>query len=305
MWLFKPRILSLHQKIIVINTFITSRLWFMASVLSIPNAAVAKITSQIGRFIWDRYPTRVPIEQLTLPISRGGLNLHLPMYKCRSLLINRFHKDLDSTRFAKNFLGHLNNPPNVPGIPTSYPCMKYVAKHLPYVPTRLMENPSSAVLYQHFIDKIQIPRIMEEHPNVSWATVWENIRSKTLTSAERSTYYLLVNEKIPHASLLYRQNRLSSPDCQICANGLEDLEHKFSSCSNVSLLWDHLRSKLETTLNRRVSFRSMVRPELKNTNVHSRYRALKLFINYINFILDANNVMSVQSLDFFLYCASH
>lgn len=33
MWMYKSRNLTLYQKIIVLNTFITSRLWFLASVI--------------------------------------------------------------------------------------------------------------------------------------------------------------------------------------------------------------------------------------------------------------------------------
>lgn len=49
MWLFKPRLLSIHQKVTLVNTFITSKLCYMASILSIPNGIAARITSQIGQ----------------------------------------------------------------------------------------------------------------------------------------------------------------------------------------------------------------------------------------------------------------
>ncbi|XP_055589493.1 uncharacterized protein LOC129741738 [Uranotaenia lowii] len=75
MWKFKPRILSLLQKITIINSFVTSTLWFMASILGIPNASAA---SQIGNFVWERHPTRVSMEQIGLAVEKGGLYLQPP-----------------------------------------------------------------------------------------------------------------------------------------------------------------------------------------------------------------------------------
>lgn len=128
MWMYKARNLTLQQKVIVLNTYITSRLWFLASVISIPNQAVARMTSYIGSFIWDRFPTRVPIEQLTLPRSMGGLNLHLPMHKCKSLLVTRFLIEIRETPFAGTMRQHLENPPNSAAIPALYPCLKSISK---------------------------------------------------------------------------------------------------------------------------------------------------------------------------------
>lgn len=299
MWLFKQRNLCLQQKIIALNTFVTSRLWYMAAIFTIPNAIAARMTSLIGSFIWERYQTRVPMEQLTLQVCNGGLNLHLPMHKCKSLLVNRYIKTLDYTPFAQSFSEYLSNPPNVAGIPAVYPCLKYISKLLPYLPDQLKINPTSASLHNYFREKLQTPKIMQELPNVTWRRVWKNIRNRELTSAERSLYYLLVNGKIPHAALLYRQNRLDSAFCQNCPNIIEDIEHKFSVCSRTRHLWNHTRLKLEAIVRRNVSFKDFQVPVLKNQSINVKKRALKIFIVYINFILEANP-MTIEALDFVL-----
>lgn len=53
MWLLKPRNLTFHQKVVVLNTLFTSKLWLLVSVFSISNQAIACISSHIGNFIWD------------------------------------------------------------------------------------------------------------------------------------------------------------------------------------------------------------------------------------------------------------
>lgn len=302
MWLFKTRNLTLHQKVIVLNSYITSRLWYLASVLSMPNSAIARITSQIGYFLWGRFPTRVPMEQLTLPLNRGGLNLHLPMHKSKSLLVNRFCCSIDHTPFARDLSVHITNPPNIAAIPALYPCLKHVGKIVSYIPEQIMRNVSSQGLHHFFRDNLKCPKIVEENPSISWRNVWKNINNKNLTSAERSTYFLLVNRKIPHAVLLHRTNRLDSPLCQFCSTVPEDLEHKLASCARVRDLWSYVRQKLEIILAKRVGFRDFFIPELINVRSSDRRKALKLFICYVNYVLDAKNVLTIQALDFVLCC---
>lgn len=302
MWMYKARNLTLQQKVIVLNTFITSRLWFLASVITIPNQSVARLTSYIGSFIWERFPTRVPMEQLTLPREMGGLNLHLPMHKCKSLFATRFLKEISQTPFANSLSQHLGNPPNAPAIPALYPCVKSLTKILPYLPGQLKETPTATALHSYFRKKLKKPKIMEQNINIAWQRVWKNIRIKELTSKEQSVYYLLVNDKIPHNALLHRQNRVASPFCQQCPNSDEDLEHKFTICHRTSALWNHLQSRFETTLGRRMSFTSLKIPELKGLTRRCRYQALKMFIVYVNFILEANDQLSVEALDFVLNC---
>lgn len=302
MWLYKPRSLTLVQRVVVVNTFVTSRLWYLASVLSITNVMIARITSQIGYFIWAQYPHRIAMEQLALPVCKGGLNLHLPVHKCKALLVSRYIADREYTPFARNFEQQMSNPPNVMGIPALYPCLKVVAKLLPYIPTNLTANPSASTLHEYYRENLRVPKVMEENPNIDWNRVWRNTRSKALNSAERSTYYLLVNGKIPHAALMFRQNRAMNPNCEHCPNSIEDLDHKFATCSRVRHLWRHLRLKLGTILGRRIQIKNFLLPELKHCEVRSKQKALKTFINYVNFILDPKSSLSITALDFHLDC---
>lgn len=152
----------------------------MASVLSVPNSQVARMTSQIGQFLWGRYPTRVAIEQLALPVSKGGLNLHLPLHKSKALLSNRYFHDLEFMPFARTLSVHLSNPPNVMAIPALYPCMKAVAKIIPYIPEQLTRNPSASVLHDHFRECLSIPKVVQDNPTISWPKVWRNIKSGKL-----------------------------------------------------------------------------------------------------------------------------
>lgn len=297
MWLFKPRVLTIHQKVTLLNVFVTSKLWYLSSVLSMPNAAVARMTSQMGRFIWGRYSFRVPMDQLALPVADGGLNLHTPRVKSKALLINRFIRDTEVTPFALSFTSQLENPPNLSGIPAMYPCLKAIARELAYVPHSLATNPTATELHDFYRKTLSKPKVMAERSATSWRLVWHNIRCKRFTSAERSTYYLLVNHKISHAALLFRQNRQDSEMCQHCPNVVEDLKHKFTNCSRVKHLWEYLQPKLEAILDRRVRFEMFLVPELTHSSTRRKHKALKLFIVYINYILEPDCPLTIETLE--------
>lgn len=143
MWLFKARNLSLHHKVILVNVYITSRLWFMASLFRIPNGMLPRMTSQIGTFLWGRCPNRVAMEQIALPICKGGLNLHLPMNKCKALLACKSITVLDYTPYTKQLWTNLQNPPNLMANPSSHSCLRQLANIIPYIPENIKLNPSS------------------------------------------------------------------------------------------------------------------------------------------------------------------
>lgn len=55
LWMHRPRVVNIKQKVILLNTFICSKLWYMSSILPIPNKYVAQFTKQIGYFYGMEY----------------------------------------------------------------------------------------------------------------------------------------------------------------------------------------------------------------------------------------------------------
>ncbi|KAL9694657.1 hypothetical protein quinque_013942 [Culex quinquefasciatus] len=205
MWMYKARNLTLIQKVTVLNMFVTSKLWFVASVLSIRNQDIARIT-RLGFFLWGRQ-LRVPMEQICQPIAKGGLNLHLPMHKCRALLVNRFLCTIAETPFAEHLYGQVNNGGS---LPATYPCLRPTWTTIRELPQQLRDNPCSSSIESHLLQALPTPKVVVNNLRASWRSVWRNVRARSLTSLEKSTFYLLVNGKLPHAALLFRQHRISN-----------------------------------------------------------------------------------------------
>lgn len=294
----RARILTLDQKIKLLNTYVSSKIWYVASIVTLSNTHIAKITSLMGCFIWSGYTTRVPIQQLALPIEEGGLKLQLPVFKCKSLLINRHLQEADSMSFFSAFLNR-ENPPNLQILPSNCPCMKLICQEYAYLPSSTLDNLSAGSLHQFFLSKADRPKVVQNEPNLNWRMIWRNIRK--LNSYERSMFYLLVNRKLPHQELLYRMQRVTSPLCPNCNRASEDLEHKFATCPRVSTAWSVLQYKLQMIVPNRVfNFSNILQPTLQGIRNSDRIKLLKSCIQYVIFVNSSNNVIDIDALDFHL-----
>lgn len=300
-WLHKMRVLTLHQKVLLMNTFISSKMWYIASILPMYKLHIAKVTSLIGSFLWQGQVTRIAIHQLALPLDKGGLNLHLPIFKCSSLLINRHLCEIDSLPFYRSFMDAIQNPPNLSTIPTDCPCLKLICQELAYIPPNVLETATSATLHRRLVSRIEHPKVMQESPNYNWRQIWLNVNSRQLSSSERSTFYILVNRKAVHAKLLHRMNLLQSSTCEHCGVAEEDLQHKYSSCARTTNAWAVYQQTVNSFVpNRNFSFEDMMTPTLQRLGRTIKIKIMKLFICYVNFINSSENVIQLDSLKFHL-----
>ena len=296
MWLQSLRTLTLHQKVIVLNTFGTSRIWYLASVLPPFSVHTAKITSAMGTFLWRGAVARVPMVQLARSRENGGLKLQLPALKCKSLTINRHLQEIESIPFYKSLLFHATPRP---AISIDLPDLKLLLSNLSLIPQQIQQNPSADPIHQHFINQTDVPRVEQKYPANDWPRIWRNIGMKQLTSIQRSKLYLLVNEKIEHRKLLFVMRRVDDENCTHCDNGTaETLNHKFYACTRVESAWAALQQRITFVLGgwRRLAFEELIKPELAGINKRQRIEILRLFIIYICFINGCNG--SVDELNF-------
>ena len=189
-WLHSLRKLTLHQKVILLNTFITSKVWYLASMLPPYQVHIAKLTATMGRYLFRGLPARIPMQQLARRKTDGGLNLQLPAIKCKALCINRHWQEINSLPYYKSFYDQSLPPP------AALPCLKLLCQEFSLLPTNIQQNPSSDLICRHFLENTEKPRIERKEPNLNWRQIWTNISLRRLTSSQRSELYMLVNEKI-------------------------------------------------------------------------------------------------------------
>lgn len=297
-WLHSLRSLTLYQKVTLLNTFITSKIWYLSSILSPYSVHTGKITALMGTFLWSRVPARIPIQQLARDHQDGGLKLQLPALKCKALLINRHLQEIDSLPFYESYLPHqgINNQT----VPADLPDLRMLCQQYMQLPPLIQQNPSSNLIHKFYVDQTEVPKVERENQHLNWRRAWRCISSRKIPSSIRSNLYMIINRKVEHRKLYYQIQRSNGEDCTHCGAAIETLKHKFSECTRVAESWALLQRKLSVILNswRRLTFEDLIQPCLQNIVLSTRIKIMKLFAIYIYYINSINDRIDVSGLEF-------
>ena len=101
--------LSYHGRALVVNSFVLSQLWYLASFLVMPADLLVGINSQIFSFLWQGKHERLPHSSIMQRISHGGLNvvdLDRKLGALHVMWVRRLMEggDLPSTFFFRHYL---------------------------------------------------------------------------------------------------------------------------------------------------------------------------------------------------------
>lgn len=299
-WLHSQRALTLYQKVILFNTFLSSKMWYMAAHLPPLAEHVAKLTSTMRRYLFRGAPATIPMLQLARRKQDGGMNLHLPSMKCNSLIINRHLTEIDSLPFYQSCINQVNPIPA--NVISNLPCLKLIISHLPNLPFQIRVHPSADLIHRLFVNQTDRPKVESDHPNCNWSRVWLNISTRELLSPQKSALYMWVNQKVPCRWLLFRMRRTDGEHCLHCAAPSETMEHKFFNCSRVQGAWRLLQRRLLEMTGRRRPFvcTELLRPSLEWTSAADKIMILKTLVNYFTFIESSNGRIDVDALKFHL-----
>lgn len=295
-WLHSQRSLTLLQKVTLLNTFLSSKMWYLASHLAATPAHVAKVTATMRRYLFRGVPATVPMQRLARSKESGGIKLHIPAMKFSALLINRHLQEIDSLPYYNSLL-ILANPPPANSIP-DLSCLKILLKNIRSLPFQIRQHPSADLIHRYFIERTDRPKVETENPNANWARIWKNVFIRDLPSSHRSTLYMWINQKTPHRRLLFRMRRSDGEDCAHCGTHVETMQHKFFACRRVNNAFELLQRKLMQTCGRRIEADELLRPSLERIGTRTRTKLLKILVNYISFINDCNGRIDIDELNF-------
>ena len=128
--------------------------------------------------------------------------------------------------------------------------------------------------------------------------MWTNTHDRALTSTQRSSLYMWVNQKVPHRRLLHIMRRADSEHCLHCTAVLETIQHKFFGCPRLRDAFELLRRKLSTTTVRPIQQEELLRPSLERMTKTARTRILEILLCYINFLEECNDRVDLNALIF-------
>lgn len=297
LWINRSRAIDIKQRVWLLNTFICSRLWYLASIFPLSEAVGKRIKQQICTFIWYGVQHRVRYEQIIKHKRQGGLGLHCPLRKSKSLLLNRFLNTKEVLPYQHDYIRDIRRR-DIGRLPADLGHVKVIMKLYHRTPSRILANSTASGLYENLLDELPDNRI-ELNVNRNWVRVWKNITHKALSSEEKAAYYLLCNGKLGHNALRFRENRRPNPNCEACG-AEETIEHKFSACAEVLPLWQHILPELAALRGRRnLTFSTLQHPELQGIRRINLEKILKYFIRFVMFVAEFSsehyNVINLRS----------
>jgi hypothetical protein len=82
---WKDRDLSLHGRVLCLNVFVLSRLWFAAHVVPIEKHVLKRVNELLCELLWKGRRSHVSLQCVQWPPSQGGLGLHHVEHKALAL----------------------------------------------------------------------------------------------------------------------------------------------------------------------------------------------------------------------------
>lgn len=241
----ESRNLNLLEKVWILNTFMLSKLWYIAQVFPPRNYHLSKIKSMVGNFLWRGAVFRVSREQLYLDNDKGGLRLVDPESKCKALFVKSLlSNSTDDGAGEEEYLLQYGNKGQLTRNGKEWVEMAQNIRGNNWSQT-------SSLLYNYFINRLEIqPKPEKDHPEIDWITLWKNLSWNFLCSEDKTNIYLLYNDVIPNKEKLeaFGIGRLPSIVCEYC--GVPDNNfHRVVECGKVEDIrqWtaDVIRNRLK------------------------------------------------------------
>ena len=260
---------SIYQRVEVINTFVLSRFFYIASVLPIPKNVRQQIEKNIGKFIWSCSGKllRVSLNEVKLSKDRGGLGLLcldvmgecLRLRQLLRLLENGDEKSLNHTLYwigpiLVDFLPDMRITSFSKVSPSIYNSLAeiFTDMRISEAFTTLNWNKvTNKQLYKHRTASFPSSKV-EEDAGVSFKEIWRKLNLPVISSTAREVLYLAAHNKVPVSERLFRIGLQSDPYCLSCLEVrgalFGDTEHFFCTCKNVESTWCELRDILVACL---------------------------------------------------------
>ena len=261
----------LNQRVEVLKTFALSRVYYVASVLPLSKTIGKKFEKLMGKFIWSLSGKilRVSINELKLPVDKGGLGLTCVVSMAESLLLTQLlrllkYGDQKSITHVSFWLGEILkdispsfdqgiHPSTVSLYFQSLACVIADARIRDVVTADNWKNVTNKVAYNTIVSTFSLSKV-EIDAGVSLSVVWSRLGRSTLSAEIREVLFLLVHNKLPTQERLFRIRSVQEPYCERC-NGkmIGDLVHYFCLCNSVANAWNDVKNILDILIQGNVS----------------------------------------------------
>ena len=234
------RNLSLYQKVILVNSLLASKIWYVSHVYPLPLTFCKLIENEFLNFIWKRNYRPIKRDVLYNPKIHGGLGLVNIFLKAKSIFVattlKRFINANESSLIKYYLALRINTLFNIRDIPVD--CSHVNAPFYEYsvdiirkcVHRDEFPNTNSKGIYEMILPIIQ-PEAELRYPNFDWKFIWNYICFKYMDIHFRSIVFKYIHEILPNRKKLNEWYK-SDPNCNEC-NVEENNIHMMLYCGKV------------------------------------------------------------------------
>ena len=248
---------TLVQRVEVLRVFATSRLWYKASALPLPETFAKKFEAAMVRFLWIGKLEKLKIDEIKNPALSGGLNLPCIISKSDALFLSqtcRLLQDPSSKQYShvKYWLGlyirdsfpAMSQGPHAEIMSPYYRHMRSLLTGgilLGDVDVSKLKLVTSKYLYKQFTSTFPPPKVVYKY-DVDWEQVWTRLQNPVLDSLGKEILFMIIHNIVANKERIFKFNMTASPNCSTCGV-VQDNVHLFCECTNVREAWFWLRQR--------------------------------------------------------------
>lgn len=246
--IWQKRKISFKSKIQVINTFLLSKIWYVARICYPNDKIIKDINKILFTYLWGNKMELIARQTLYLNYEDGGIKFPDFKTKINAMLLHRINSLLNNQTlpwaslaiywigliiksikpdFAKNKYVHTVNIPNIyQKFKTTYHKINNKLDIDWHKVT--LKQLNKILLYQNDYK----PKIFSLHKQDDIQQCFINVqKSNYLNNFQKDTLYLYINKKIITKQLLYERNiYLDNYKCNFCKTTPENFNHLFFNC---------------------------------------------------------------------------
>ena len=258
--LYSSRDLSLRGRSIILNVVLCSSIWYVGSLIVMPESILKRLNKLIFNFLWNGKPEAIKRETLYNSFDKGGLNVVDIKSKLESFRILQILSLIKGTKskwkyFAVYWIGlHLRkyvsafaslSIPHSEKIPAYYKqalsCFRQFEKLCPDFTLR--QTITTKFIYYNVLQTRTIsPKVLTVHPTMDFSQIWKAIQCSFVDPRYRDLAWRIAHQIIPTQNLLFKYNISRNAKCYLCKQRVETLCHLFYECSMLDGLWAYVAS---------------------------------------------------------------
>ena len=251
---------TLRHRRDVLETYVFSKLWYLAQILPLPSAMARQLTTMAGAYLWSGHFERLAWQELHAPLLAGGLAISCLASRAQALLTKQIcwsigHGGRAAGHWAywighrlATHLPHLEDPghqaANTPRLwEEAADTVLEVLDYETVSPAALLAA-KAASIYSEFTDTPPLPKIVFKQPDLPWPTIWQRLWKSGLKPEEADLAFRLLHNILPLRGRLARFGVAEGACCRHCPGQQETATHLFCLCIRVADNWQQLLAAL-------------------------------------------------------------